>query len=193
MRRNRSRSNSATRVADSGLDLICCDPHMGPASPRAFEQLCENLAVPFLYPGIDRAIPFSSIAMLSHHDRDKNAWLLRLSPASSRPLPLYAPDRARARARCRGATRRQEFRLGGAIQEERPRSAHRLRCPRGTRGAGDRTHLREGRLDGMTTVGRLSGSTRDDRRMSAGRSRGSRWIGVASRGGRRSPRSASGA
>lgn len=67
----------AAGVEAAGLGLICCDMHMGSVAPEAYGRLCEELGVPFLYPVVGRALRFESSVMLSHHDRDKKAWLLR--------------------------------------------------------------------------------------------------------------------
>ena len=71
----------AARVAAAGIRLICCDNHMGSICPEAFERLCEEVDVPFLYPQVEPHIEFTSLAMLSPFEGDgtgpyKKTWLL---------------------------------------------------------------------------------------------------------------------
>lgn len=76
----------ADRLQAGGLIPICCDPHMGMICPEAYARVCEDLGVPFLYAGVDPAVPFDSSEMLSYHEKDKKGWLLRyieaLTPGS---------------------------------------------------------------------------------------------------------------
>ncbi|HSG89551.1 MAG TPA: ChbG/HpnK family deacetylase [Pseudomonadales bacterium] len=67
----------AARLLATGLMPICCDPHMGVVSTAACTRVCALLGVPFLYPVIEPAVAFDSQRMLSHHEPDKLAWLLR--------------------------------------------------------------------------------------------------------------------
>lgn len=79
----------AERVTAAGVRLICCDNHMGPICPEAFQRLCAELGVPFLYPVVDPHVAFTSSVMMSPFEGnetypDKKAWLLnhiaRLTP-----------------------------------------------------------------------------------------------------------------
>jgi chitin disaccharide deacetylase len=74
-------SAQAARVAAAGIPLICCDNHMGSICPEAFERLCAQIGVPFLYPQVEPHVEFASGAMLSPHEgnenyADKKTWLL---------------------------------------------------------------------------------------------------------------------
>ncbi len=71
----------AARVEAAGLRVHCCDSHMWPVSPPAYEGLCARLGVRFLYPILKANIPFESIRMLSDVEADdaipdKKTWLL---------------------------------------------------------------------------------------------------------------------
>jgi chitin disaccharide deacetylase len=103
----------ADRVTAAGLQLVCCDNHMGPVCRVAYQRLCDDLRIPFLYPVIEAHVPFTSAAMLSPHEgkayADKKAWLLnhiaRLEaglhylcthPAVPGPSSVRSPARMRA-------------------------------------------------------------------------------------------------
>lgn len=71
----------ADRAAAAGLQLVCCDHHMGSVCRMAYQRLCDELRVPFLYPVVDAPVQFTSSAMLSPHEGNethasKKAWLL---------------------------------------------------------------------------------------------------------------------
>lgn len=71
----------AERARAAGIELICCDNHMGPVCPPAFERLCAELGVPFLYPVVQPHVPLASAVMISEYmgnrnHADKKSWLL---------------------------------------------------------------------------------------------------------------------
>lgn len=67
----------AQRVADAGIGLGYLDIHMGPVSPPAYKAVRDRLGVPFIYPVIEGALEFASIAMLSQRPAGvKKDWLL---------------------------------------------------------------------------------------------------------------------
>jgi hypothetical protein len=75
----------AARARDAGLQLRYADVHMGSVAPAAYQRVATDLAIPFLYPGLDASMEFTSIAMLSARRAvDKKGWFLhhlgRLTP-----------------------------------------------------------------------------------------------------------------
>ena len=67
----------ADRVTGTGLALGYLDIHMGPVSPAAYRAVSDRLGVPFLYPLIEGALAFTSIASLSQRPAEsKKDWLL---------------------------------------------------------------------------------------------------------------------
>jgi predicted glycoside hydrolase/deacetylase ChbG (UPF0249 family) len=68
----------AARMCDAGLRPTYFDCHMGIVAPRAYQEICERYDRPFLYPPVERAVPFTSIKMLSERPTEtKKSWLLR--------------------------------------------------------------------------------------------------------------------
>ena len=66
------------RMRDAGLMPTYFDCHMGIVAPRAYQEICERYDRPFLYPPVERAVPFTSIKMLSERPSEtKKDWLLR--------------------------------------------------------------------------------------------------------------------
>ena len=65
------------RMRSAGLMPTYFDCHMGIVAPRAYQQICERYDRPFLYPPVERAVPFASIKMLSERPTEtKKSWLL---------------------------------------------------------------------------------------------------------------------
>ncbi len=71
----------AARVAAAGLELVCIDQHMFPVCKPAYERLCAQRGLPFLYPYVKPSLELASIRMLSDVEDgetkpEKKAWLL---------------------------------------------------------------------------------------------------------------------
>jgi hypothetical protein len=68
----------AARATDAGLELTYTDVHMGMVAPAAYQVVADRLGVPFLYPGLDASVAFTSISTLSARPAsEKGPWLLR--------------------------------------------------------------------------------------------------------------------
>jgi hypothetical protein len=67
----------AARVTGLGLELSYTDVHMGMVAPAAYQMVAMSLGLPFLYPGLEASVEFTSIAMLSAHAATrKKGWFL---------------------------------------------------------------------------------------------------------------------
>lgn len=65
------------RMRSAGLTPTYFDCHMGIVAARAYQEICERYDRPFLYPPVERAVPFTSIKMLSERPGEtKKEWLL---------------------------------------------------------------------------------------------------------------------
>ena len=64
------------RFLAAGLDLTYLDVHMGLISMAAYLEVSKRYGVPFLYPGLDTSLTFTSIRGLSDRE-NKKAWLLQ--------------------------------------------------------------------------------------------------------------------
>ena len=65
------------RMRAAGLMPTYFDCHMGIVAPGAYQEICERYDRPFLYPPVERAVPFTSIKMLSERPTEtKKSWLL---------------------------------------------------------------------------------------------------------------------
>ncbi len=61
----------------AGLTPSYLDCHMGPTTTDGFSAACQLTGLPFLYPVIENALAFSSIAMMSNRPaEEKKSWLL---------------------------------------------------------------------------------------------------------------------
>ncbi len=69
-------SAQVDRFVDAGLPINHLCPHMGMVATRAYGEVAERCATPFLYPGVSRSLDFTSITFLSDRP-DKLAFLLR--------------------------------------------------------------------------------------------------------------------
>jgi predicted glycoside hydrolase/deacetylase ChbG (UPF0249 family) len=65
------------RFLGCGLELTYLDVHMGAISMPAYLEVSQRYAMPFLYPGLDTSLAFTSIRGLSDREQaDKKSWLL---------------------------------------------------------------------------------------------------------------------
>jgi predicted glycoside hydrolase/deacetylase ChbG (UPF0249 family) len=62
------------RFLASGLALTYLDVHMGAINLDAYSAISKKYATPFLYPGLDTSLRFTTIKGLSDRD-DKKTWL----------------------------------------------------------------------------------------------------------------------
>jgi predicted glycoside hydrolase/deacetylase ChbG (UPF0249 family) len=70
-------SAQAERFLGAGLDITYFDVHMGLISMPAYLEVSKRYGVPFLYPGLETSLTFTSIRSLSDREEaDKKAWLL---------------------------------------------------------------------------------------------------------------------
>jgi chitin disaccharide deacetylase len=73
------------RFIGEGLKPSYFDIHMGFASKEAYTAVCDRFDVPFTYPGVDRALPWTSIKGLSDKPNETKVewltgWIERLQP-----------------------------------------------------------------------------------------------------------------
>lgn len=67
----------AQRMVDCGLDTLYIDTHMGMICPEAYEHVCEQFDLPFLWPTVVNHIEFTSFGVLSpRHAAIKRSWLM---------------------------------------------------------------------------------------------------------------------
>ena len=95
-----------SRAQDCGLDLAYVDCHMGISITSAYEAVCADLGVKFMYPGVDPHHEFDSfnfVSMTARDDLDARTgrfveWLERLDDGVHFALthPAVASDELRA-------------------------------------------------------------------------------------------------
>jgi len=132
-------SAQTERFLAHGLDIGYFDVHMGFISPPAYTAVSERFDRPFLYPGLDTSLSFTSIKGLSDRDEsEKKSWLMgwfeRLTPG----VHLLVTHCAEPGAEMASIT----VPVGRGIPQVRPRDDHRSGRGRGCDGRWRRARQR---------------------------------------------------